>query len=631
MKISSKCDVYQVSFRKYLKAFIVACIWMGLCCPAVFAQEKTRINARISSGFILGVDPKDALQTAQVLGDIVTKKLSKQWKPVSFDIELSSSVKELADEINSSEVDIAYVTAFEYCQLQKKTDIVPVVQHVMTGGVTTHKACLIARKDIKADSIADLKGKSFAYFSEESVDAYLYPQWLLAKRNLPDISKFFGNLMHVTKEKSALYAVAFGKVDSASVSLQLVDMLRELSPAMANRIRVVETSESFPGSVLIASKRLDDEGLRHIRSVMINEVKSTDERIKQTLTLWKFERFQELNKSDFEGVESMIEIIESHRKKHICPICGKSLSNEDVKASHKHETQAVHFCSKKCYEKYKEHYRKALSNSEKSFYIVGFVMERFEGRNPQDAMCVVSKLIRDLGDKLGFELAVELVPSEKLVIERLKEKSIAFLTLSAVNYVNLSDKGYVKPMVRYVKHQDEFRTMLTVNKESGIKDINGLKGKSVAVCSPIMGETELFLKTLVYGVENHKDPKDFFGAIVTCPSEKSALRSVQFGQVDCACVRDTTYNLCREMQPGAVKKLEVVVKSEDFLLGPLSYREGLSKDIVDRVTEYMLNLHEQEIGKETLTFFGVRRSILAADSDYDGIRRMMKKIKPPEE
>jgi len=585
-------------------------------------EKEKKIEARITPGFLMASNPRDAISAGKAYAQNMAEKLEKDIGKYDFHIDIALELDKLVEEMNNGKVDGAYVNPYEYVKLREKAQVIPIARIIRKGEYAGNKAVLVANVKTGAKKLSDLRGKSFIYFSELSVPNYLYPQWLLIEKNLPTIENFFGKMIKVSKEKSALLAVIYGKADVTSVSEILLSTITELSPALAKRIRIIEKSESYPDEIFVMRKNLDPNVVKHLREYMVKEGMETDAKTKQLFELWKIKGFAEVEDGEYDKIRNLIEIIESSRKQFVDPVSGRALSKSEVKAIIEMKAGTLHFESEETKKTHLGRVERAKPGAENPIALVVFPRDNLEGRKPRDFITVSTRYYEKFKEEIGFEAFVEIVPSIEIMEEMVKEKMITFVNPSGAVYVFLHERLGLEPLVRYEKSDPNYRSVLITSSKSGIEKMADLRGKSLALQSGGEAETELFIMALIKAL-GKKSIDDFFGSVISCPSEEAAMKAVIFGQADCACVKNTTLDMLGELNPGLRKRIKILAQSEKFVLGPLCYHSNTPADIMNKLKKHLLNAHNTDKARELLTFFGVKKAVEAKDSDYDGVRKML--------
>jgi phosphonate transport system substrate-binding protein len=111
-------------------------------------------------------------------------------------------------------------------------------------GGTVYHSVVIVRADSGATTLTDLAGSAFAFTDPMSLTGRVYPTHLVQEMgSTPE--GFFGSTFYTYSHDRAIEAVADGIADGAAVDSLVLDYALARDPALADRIRVIHTSEPF--------------------------------------------------------------------------------------------------------------------------------------------------------------------------------------------------------------------------------------------------------------------------------------------------------------------------------------------------------------------------------------------------
>lgn len=202
----------------------------ALLSPAVLAQEVLRVSA------IPDEAPTELQRKFAPLGQYLEAELGMKvsFVPVS---DYAAVVEALA----TKKVDLAWLGGFTFVQAKLRTDgaAVPLVQREEDTRFTSK--FITANPDVK--TLADLKGKVFAFGSPSSTSGHLMPRYFLMKDGInPDTA--FKNVAYSGAHDATVAFVAAGKADggalSSSVWEKLVDQ-KKVDPS----VRVISTTPPY--------------------------------------------------------------------------------------------------------------------------------------------------------------------------------------------------------------------------------------------------------------------------------------------------------------------------------------------------------------------------------------------------
>jgi phosphonate transport system substrate-binding protein len=143
------------------------------------------------------------------------------------------------------EADLMLIGAVKYVQAHSEIGAVPLIVEEPRW----QESVIIVPKSSAMKSVAELKGKKFAFGYDDSSTTHLLPLLLLSKYQMTasDLGKtsFLG-----ADQAKIVDAVATGTYDAGAVATVVYD-------ANKSRVRALETSERIPSGTVVAHKELD--------------------------------------------------------------------------------------------------------------------------------------------------------------------------------------------------------------------------------------------------------------------------------------------------------------------------------------------------------------------------------------
>jgi len=188
---------------------IAAFLALALCSGPALAMDK----------LVVGIGPWHKPQDIQdMYADIVAHL--KQKLNMDVTLVITRDYDDLVDRAQKKTVDVSrlepaqYVTAKE--SFPELVYLVTALNRDGQGGVRDYyKGLIIAKKGSGVTTVADLKGKKFAFTDTGSTSGYVYPRVLLRKLGL-DPDKDFGEVFMLKKHDKVADAVVSGAVDAGA-------------------------------------------------------------------------------------------------------------------------------------------------------------------------------------------------------------------------------------------------------------------------------------------------------------------------------------------------------------------------------------------------------------------------------
>lgn len=175
-------------------------------------------------------------------------------------------------EFEEGRIDAAFVGSLIYGQLHDRFGVIPLARPE-TGKVSFYRGIVIVRSGSGIGKFSDLQGKSFAYVPNTSAGE-LFSRVLLQKDGKAGEQSFFSRVVRVSTHADAVNLVAEGKVDGAAVkdlvlNRMVQDRGRAGSGGLKEKIRVLETSPSFPENALVVSPSIDPKQRGQLRDILL--------------------------------------------------------------------------------------------------------------------------------------------------------------------------------------------------------------------------------------------------------------------------------------------------------------------------------------------------------------------------
>jgi phosphonate transport system substrate-binding protein len=184
------------------------------------------------------ISPKGSAESYAPLLDYLSAKLGRPVERIQ-----RRTYAEVNDLLRTGDVDLAFVCTSSYLlgheQFGLELLVVPRV-----NGKATYNANIIVGAQSPAKELADLKGKVFAFTDPTSFSGRVYPSYLLHQMGfLPEL--FFSRTFFTYSHDKAIYAVAEGQADGASVDSLVYDFALKRDPTLAERVRIIHVSPDF--------------------------------------------------------------------------------------------------------------------------------------------------------------------------------------------------------------------------------------------------------------------------------------------------------------------------------------------------------------------------------------------------
>jgi len=199
-----------------------------------FSQQQV-----LTVGLIPSEDSRAMIANSQKMMDMLSAALGMEVKPF-----VAADYNGVIEALRSKRLDVAYLGPFSYVL---GATIAPIeafaVAETKKAGRTFYHSQIIAHKDSGIKTVADLKGKNFAFVDPSSTSGHLFPKAGLMKLGFnPD--KDFGRVIFSGSHDSSAIAVQNRKIDAAAIADRILDAA--IAKGLAKREDLVEVWKSDP-------------------------------------------------------------------------------------------------------------------------------------------------------------------------------------------------------------------------------------------------------------------------------------------------------------------------------------------------------------------------------------------------
>ncbi|MES2249868.1 MAG: phosphonate ABC transporter substrate-binding protein [Pseudomonadota bacterium] len=198
-----------------------------------------RAQQVLTVGLIPSEDSRAMIANSQAMMDMLSKALGFAVKPF-----VAADYNGVIEALRSKRLDVAYLGPFSYVLGTTVADIEAfAVAETKKAGRSYYHSQIVTHKDTGIKTVADLKGKTFAFVDPSSTSGHLFPKAGLIKAGFnPD--KDFGRVIFSGSHDSSAIAVQNKKVDAAAIADRILDAA--VSKGLVKREDLVEVWKSDP-------------------------------------------------------------------------------------------------------------------------------------------------------------------------------------------------------------------------------------------------------------------------------------------------------------------------------------------------------------------------------------------------
>ncbi len=275
--------------------------------PRLIARSSLALAA------MLGMSAAVNAQSLKVsaIPDEAPTELQRKFKPLGAYLEREVGMKieftpvtdypAVVEGLATRKIDLAWLGGFTFVQAKIRSEggAVPIVQRAEDEKFISY---FIVPSDSKVGSLADLKGKTFAFGSASSTSGHLMPRHFLMKDGInPD--KDFKTVAFSGAHDATVAFVASGKAEGGVLNASVLDKLIETKNPNAAKVKILATTPPYYDYNWTVRPGLDAAVTQKLTNafVKLDPRKPAD---KEIMDLQRASKFIATKASNYDGIEA---------------------------------------------------------------------------------------------------------------------------------------------------------------------------------------------------------------------------------------------------------------------------------------------------------------------------------------
>jgi len=246
---------------------------------------------------------------------------------------------------------------------------------------------------------------------------------------------------------------------------------------------------------------------------------------------------------------------------------------------------------------------------------------------PVESTEEIAKRYQKMVDYLSKELNMKVTPyvanDYSAVIEAMRAKHVDVAWFGPFSYILAAKEADAEAFVNPINEsgQDVYYCYFITHKDSGIKSIQDLKGKTFTFGDPASTSGHLIPRYILTkaGLDPDKDMKTQFSG-----GHDATALAVKNKKVDAGAMASEIYERLVNKKMISTDEVIVFFKSDPLPLDPWAYRKDLPQEIKDKVKKALLEIDKKD--PEALKGTSFIKFKEVDDSRYDAIRDVAKTL-----
>jgi phosphonate transport system substrate-binding protein len=235
-----------------------------LVLPTLAARGGMTEKRTIYFGVIPRFNPHVMYEYYQPLMDYLSRKT-----PYRFELRIGRSYIGTIEDLEKGVTDVAYLGGATYALARHRFGARAIVRPLNSEGRSTYRCCVIVRNDSPVKTIADLKGRSFAYGAYHSTTGSLIPTFMLVEAGVTPAD--LKTLKNFHNHEEVARAVLKGVYDAGAVKDVVAWKYR------GQGLRVIAISEELPTAPIAAGPTLSRDAEKAVTQALLS-IRGPEER-----------------------------------------------------------------------------------------------------------------------------------------------------------------------------------------------------------------------------------------------------------------------------------------------------------------------------------------------------------------
>ncbi len=250
----------------------------------------------------------------------------------------------------------------------------------------------------------------------------------------------------------------------------------------------------------------------------------------------------------------------------------------------------------------------------------------FPRRNVKQTLRMFTPLAKHLSDKLGREVQLRTTKDFASFWAELKKHEYDLVHFNQYHYVVAHEQLGYEAIVKNVEFgENTLAGSLVVRIDSGIKSIEGLRGKKVLFGGGPRAMVSYIVPTYMLRMAGLKKG-DYIETFAKNPP--NALISTYHKQADAAGIGAVVTRLKIVNQTIDISKMEYLMRGEALPHLPWAVKGDMPPDTRDKVQKIMTGLKDSASGQAVLASIEMSDMQPVSDRDYDQHRKIIKEVYP---
>ena len=242
--------------------------------------------------------------------------------------------------------------------------------------------------------------------------------------------------------------------------------------------------------------------------------------------------------------------------------------------------------------------------------------------NPTRLFEAFSPLMAYLNQNIkGVEFTLETSKNYASFNKKLENQTVEFALPNPYQTLLAIDKGY--NVFAKIASDENFRGIILVRKDSGIKYPSDLKGKAVSYPAlTALAATMLPQDYLQrHGIDINTDIDNRYVG-----SQESSIMNVFVGNTAAGATWPLPWKALSKERPELKEQLKIIWETDSLPNNSVMARSDIPNEIIEQVHSLLINLHQTKAGQEIINKMYLSKFGLADNNTYEPVRQFIEQF-----
>jgi ABC-type phosphate/phosphonate transport system substrate-binding protein len=257
----------------------------------------------------------------------------------------------------------------------------------------------------------------------------------------------------------------------------------------------------------------------------------------------------------------------------------------------------------------------------------GFLARVLADVDPRDAQATLELMTREVARNLRLNTSskVVLFQDTRSMLESIRNGELDMVSMPSIDYLRLRGTASLVPaFVALHKEGVGLKFVLIAHRDSGIRSISQLKGKSLLALSPYKHEPAHVWLNVLLLKEGKGNPADFFRQIKEVDKVSQGIMGVFFRKADAALVTQAGLDAARMLNPQLERQLVVIAESVELSDGVTCFPSSMPEKTRQKLSQAVMQMSTSTSGRQLFTIFQTSGVVLFKEAYLEGLDEFMR-------